>query len=89
MAEDKCFVPSFLARPARIFRCLGGFDAVDYPRYRWSSLEGMKYAMGSVYSERYGRYVVTILFDMFVVCVCLTADVAPWRACSAAQTNHS
>ena len=33
-------------------------------RYLWSPQDGMKYAMGVLVSERYGRYLVTILFDM-------------------------
>ncbi|EOD19478.1 hypothetical protein EMIHUDRAFT_310645 [Emiliania huxleyi CCMP1516] len=35
-----------------------------YREYLWSPQDGMKYAMGVLVSERYGRYLVTILFDM-------------------------
>jgi len=36
-----------------------------FREYLWSTRGGMAYAMGSLYTERYGRYIVTILFDMF------------------------
>ena len=36
-----------------------------FREYLWSPERGMAYAMGCLYSHRFGRYVVTILFDMF------------------------
>ena len=33
--------------------------------YLWDPAMGMKYAMGSLATDRFGRYLVTILFDMF------------------------
>ena len=33
--------------------------------YLWSPQSGMKYALGSLASDRFGRYIITILFDMF------------------------
>ena len=36
-----------------------------YREYLWSPQGGMRYAMGLLRSDRYGRYIVTILFDMF------------------------
>jgi len=33
--------------------------------YLWSPQSGMKYALGSLASDRFGRYIVTIIFDMF------------------------
>ena len=36
-----------------------------FREYLWSPMGGMRYAMGLLRSERYGRYVVTLLFDMY------------------------
>ena len=36
-----------------------------FREYLWSPTGGMRYAMGTLATERYGRFVVTILFDMF------------------------
>jgi len=36
-----------------------------FREYVWDPRSGMDYAMGSLVTERFGRYVVTILFDMF------------------------
>jgi len=36
-----------------------------FREYLWSAPRGMAYAMGCLYSQRFGRYTVTILFDMF------------------------
>lgn len=36
-----------------------------FREYLWSAMDGMKYAVGSLGTERYARYLVTILFDMF------------------------
>jgi hypothetical protein len=33
--------------------------------YLWSVPSGMRYALGSLATDRFGRYIVTILFDMF------------------------
>ena len=36
-----------------------------FREYLWSSRGGMAYAMGQLASERYSRYIVTLLLDMF------------------------
>jgi len=36
-----------------------------FREYRWSPWEGMKYGIGSLATSRYGRYLITIIFDMF------------------------
>ena len=36
-----------------------------FREYLWSPSRGMMYAMGCLATERFGRYIVTILFDMF------------------------
>ena len=36
-----------------------------FREYLWSAPKGMQYAMGSLITARFGRYIVTILFDMF------------------------
>ena len=36
-----------------------------FREYLWSPISGMMYGMGCLYTQRFGRYVVTILFDMF------------------------
>jgi len=36
--------------------------------YLWSPQGGMKYALGSLASDRFGRYLVTIMFDMVIPC---------------------
>ena len=36
-----------------------------FREYLWSPLSGMTYAMGQLRSERYARYIITILLDMF------------------------
>ena len=36
-----------------------------FREYLWSPSVGMRYAMGSLASAAFGRYIVTILFDMF------------------------
>ena len=33
--------------------------------YLWDPPSGMRYALGSLATDRFGRYIVTILFDMF------------------------
>ena len=54
-----------------------------FREYLWSAPMGMKYAMGSLMTGRFGRYIVTILFDMFFT-VAAAAPRAPlaehtWR----------
>ena len=36
-----------------------------FREYKWNSLEGMKYGIGSLGTSRYARYLITIVFDMF------------------------
>ncbi len=36
-----------------------------FREYLWSPGEGMRYALGALASARYGRYLITIIFDMF------------------------
>lgn len=36
-----------------------------FREYIWSPMGGMNYAMGCLYTQRFARYIVTILFDMF------------------------
>ena len=36
-----------------------------FREYLWSPSGGMRYAMGTLATPRYGRFLVTILFDMF------------------------
>jgi len=36
-----------------------------FREYLWSTSTGMRYAMGALATQRFGRYIVTILFDMF------------------------
>ena len=36
-----------------------------FREYLWSAPKAMQYAMGCLATARYGRYIVTILFDMF------------------------
>ena len=36
-----------------------------FREYLWDPAGGMRYAMGTLATERFGRYIVTILFDMF------------------------
>ena len=40
-----------------------------FREYLWSAPNGMMYAMGCLYTERFGRYMVTILFDMFLTVI--------------------
>ena len=37
-----------------------------FREYLWSPQGGMKYAVGSLATARYGRYLITIVFDMFL-----------------------
>ena len=36
-----------------------------FREYKWNSLDGMKYGIGSLGTARYARYLITIVFDMF------------------------
>jgi hypothetical protein len=36
-----------------------------FREYRWNSMDGMKYGIGSLGTSRYARYLITIVFDMF------------------------
>ncbi len=36
-----------------------------FREYLWRPQDGMKYAMGALATGRYGRYLLTIIFDMF------------------------
>ena len=36
-----------------------------FREYLWSAPGGMKYAVGALATARYGRYLLTIVFDMF------------------------
>jgi len=36
-----------------------------FREYLWAPTSGMKYAMGALATARYGRYLITIIFDMF------------------------
>jgi uncharacterized membrane protein len=36
-----------------------------FREYLWSPQGGMKYAVGALATARYGRYLLTIVFDMF------------------------
>ena len=40
-----------------------------FREYLWSPQEGMRYAMGQLRSDRYARYIITILFDMFITVI--------------------
>jgi len=40
-----------------------------FREYLWSPQEGMYYAMGQLRSDRYARYIITILFDMYVTVI--------------------
>lgn len=37
--------------------------------YLWNPQDGMKYALGSLASARFGRYLITILFEMVMQCI--------------------
>ena len=36
--------------------------------YLWNPQSGMKYALGSLASARYGRYLISILFEVVMPC---------------------
>lgn len=44
--------------------CMFGSDE-GFREYLWSPMGGMRYALGSLATNRFARYLVTILFDMF------------------------
>ena len=45
---------------------IGGDEGLR--EYLWSPQGGMKYALGSLASDRFGRYIITTMFDMVIQC---------------------
>ena len=48
-----------------------------FREYRWSTIEGTKYAFGALGTARFARYLITITFDMFFTVI---HQGRTWRA---------
>jgi len=44
-----------------------------FREHLWSPVDGMLYAMGTLASGRFGRYIITLVFDMFVTVILFKA----------------